>query len=191
MNRTFSFLLLLLFLSPAWLWGQQSGIKSNLLYDATGTLNFGVEVGLSPRWSLDLSGNYRPWSFSDTRTLRHALLQPEVRYWLCQRFNGHFFGAHLIGSVFNAGGFNFPGKRFEELKTSHYEGWAAGAGLSYGYQWMIGERWNLEASFGLGYVHAWYDRYECHHCGRKLEAGRSSGFFTPTKVAVSIIYFIR
>lgn len=191
MNKTFYFLLLLLFILPASLRGQQIGVKSNLLYDATATLNLGVELGLSPRWSLDVSGNYRPWSFSDTRTLRHALIQPEARYWLCQRFNGHFFGAHLIGAVFNAGGFDFPGKRLEELRNSRYEGWAAGAGVSYGYQWMIGDRWNLEASLGLGYVHAWYDRYECHHCGRKLEAGRSAGFFTPTRVAVSIIYFIR
>ena len=191
MNKTFYFLLFLLFIPAACLRGQQMAVKTNLLYDAATTLNLGVEAGISPRWSIDVSANYNPWTFSANKMLRHAMLQPEARYWLCQRFNGHFFGVHLLGAVFNMGGFDFPGKRLQELKTSRYEGWAAGAGVSYGYQWMIGDRWNLEASFGLGYVHAWYDRYECHRCGRRLEAGRSAGGFTPTRAAVSIIYFIR
>ena len=33
-------------------------MKSNILYDASGTINLGAEVGLAPRWTLDVSGNY-------------------------------------------------------------------------------------------------------------------------------------
>lgn len=171
--------------------GQVAAIKTNLLYDATATLNVGVEWGLSPRWTIDVSGNYRPWSFSKERSLRHALLQPEVRYWFCRRFSGHFVGAHLIGSLFNIGGFDFLGKRPAELQNSRYEGWAVGAGITYGYQWMIGDRWNLEASLGVGYLRGWYDRYECPHCGRRLPSGHTAGRFVPTKAAVSIIYLLR
>ena len=35
---------------------QDVAIKTNILYDAAATVNFGVEVGLAPRWTLDISG---------------------------------------------------------------------------------------------------------------------------------------
>ena len=38
-------------------YGQKFAVKSNLLYDATATINLGVEMGLSKKWTLDLSGN--------------------------------------------------------------------------------------------------------------------------------------
>ena len=37
-------------------YGQKFAVKSNLLYDATATINLGVEMGLSKKWTLDLSG---------------------------------------------------------------------------------------------------------------------------------------
>lgn len=52
---------------PALSYGQKAAIKTNLLYDATSTLNLGFEFGLSPKWTLDISGNYNPWQFDDNR----------------------------------------------------------------------------------------------------------------------------
>lgn len=46
---------------------QNAAVKTNLLYDATTTMNLGVEFGLSPKWTLDVSGNYNPWRFQRTR----------------------------------------------------------------------------------------------------------------------------
>ena len=69
---------------------QKWAVKSNLLYDATATINLGVEAALGHRVTLDVSGNYNPWKFGDARW-KHWLVQPEVRYWLCESFNGHFF----------------------------------------------------------------------------------------------------
>ena len=187
MNKIFYSLLLFLLILPVSLQAQTIALKSNLFYDATTTLNVGAEFGLSPRWSLDLTVGYNPWTFSDNRKLKQFFVQPEARYWLCERFNGHFFGVHLLGGAFNFGGISFPGlsERFR------YEGWAGGVGLAYGYQWMIGRRWNLEASLGLGYLYARYDKYECAACGKNLEANRTHSFFTPTKASISIIYLIK
>ncbi|CAK7056703.1 MAG: hypothetical protein PARBA_02048 [Parabacteroides sp.] len=177
---------LLFFCIPA-AFGQNIAVKSNLLSDAATTLNLGAEFGLSPRWTIDFSASYNPWTFSGNRKLKQFFVQPEARYWLCERFNGHFFGVHLLGGAFNIEGIPLPGLSRE----FRYEGWAGGAGVSYGYQWMIGRRWNLEASLGLGYMYARYDKYECAACGRKLEAGRTKGFFAPTKACISIIYLIK
>lgn len=42
---------------------QKVAVKSNLLYDATTTLNLGLEVGLARKWTLDVPFNYNPWKF--------------------------------------------------------------------------------------------------------------------------------
>ena len=58
---------------------QQAAVKTNLLYDATATVNLGVEFGVAPRWTIDLSGNLNAWNFSENKKWRHWLVQPEVR----------------------------------------------------------------------------------------------------------------
>ena len=87
---------------------QNVAVKTNLLYDATTTFNLGAEIGLSPRWTLDLSANYNPFSFSDNKKWKHWMAQPEARYWFCERFNGHFMGLHLLGGQYNVGGVKLP-----------------------------------------------------------------------------------
>ena len=57
--------LVLLLVATTGVYGQKFAVKSNLLYDATATINLGVEVGLAKKWSLDLSGNYNGWKFGD------------------------------------------------------------------------------------------------------------------------------
>lgn len=178
---------------------QKVGIKTNLLYDATSTMNLGVEFGLSPRWTLDISGNFNPWTFSDNRKMKHWLVQPEARYWFCEKFNGHFLGIHAHGGQYNWGGmlpWGFKdGKMFGSIENKHilenrYQGWLAGAGLSYGYQWILGNRWSLEATIGVGYAYLSYDRYPCGTCGVKLDEGHKN-YFGPTKAGITLIYMIK
>lgn len=45
---------------------QKIGVKSNVLYDAMTTMNVGVEFGIAPQWTLDISGGLNPWTFSET-----------------------------------------------------------------------------------------------------------------------------
>lgn len=44
---------------------QKAAIKTNLLYDATATLNGGVEVKFAPKWTGDLSANLNAWAIKD------------------------------------------------------------------------------------------------------------------------------
>lgn len=185
-------LALLLFLTIAWpLASQNIALKSNLIYDATATLNLGVEVKFAPKWTVDLSGNYNPFSFADNKKWKHWMLQPEVRYWICDPFNRHFIGAHLLGGVFNAGNINAPSflSIFPTDKGYRYEGEFVGAGLAYGYHHILSPRWSLEYSLGLGWVHSNYDKYDCPHCGDHINSGKKD-FFGVTKAAVSLIYMI-
>lgn len=167
-------------------------IKSNILYDLTATISAGIEVGLAPRWSIDVSGNFNAWTMKNDRRWKHYLVQPEVRYWLCDRFMGHFVALHLHGGQYNFGGIknsiNFLGTNLSNLTTHRYQGWLAGAGVGYGYAFVLGRHWNLELEAGIGYAYTVFDEFECAGCGRKVNTDLNHHYFGPTKLAVNFVY---
>ena len=165
---------------------QNVAVKSNVLADAFLNPNFGIEVGFAPKWTLDVTGQFNAWTLSHNRHWKHWAVQPEVRYWFCDRFSGHFVGAHIHGGQYNIGGFdgriNFLGK------DSRYQGWFIGAGIAYGYTWILGRHWNLEAEIGFGYSYTRYDRFECAGCGRRTERNKPHHYVGPTKAAINLVY---
>lgn len=190
MKKLFLGLILAVCWCPGTADAQEIAAKTNLLYDATTTLNLGMEFGLAPRWTLDISGNYNPFSFGDDKKWKHWMIQPEGRYWFCERFNGHFAGLHLLGGQFNFSNIEFPLGIYPSTKGYRYEGYYYGAGLVYGYHWVLNNRWSMEAAIGLGVVNAHYDKYDCPHCGEWKGDGTKT-FFSVTKAAVSLIYIIK
>lgn len=180
------------FLLPITASAQRAAVKANLLYGAwTATPNLAVEVGLNPRATLDVGVGYNPWnlagSLENNDKIVHLLGSVEYRYWLCERFNGHFFGIHALGSTFNIGGHELPLLFGKGSKDFRHEGWAAGAGISYGYHFILSRRWNLEASLGFGYLSLHYDRYECAKCDG-LVGTHNRNYFGPTRGGLSLIY---
>lgn len=171
---------------------QKAAIKTNLFSDAFLNVNLGMEVGLAPKWTFDLTGEFNAWTLSHDRRWKHWGLQPEVRYWFCDRFSGHFLGAHIHGGKYNIGGFNgrvhFLGTDARKLKDARYQGWFIGAGVAYGYAWILNLHWNLEAEIGLGYSYTRYDKYPCAKCGTKLETNKSHHYVGPTKAAINLVY---
>lgn len=168
---------------------QNLAVKTNLLYDATATINIGAEIALAPEWTLDVSGNYNAWDWKDNRKWRHFLIQPEARYWFCEKFNGHFIGLHMHGGQFNTGNVCTPFGLFGDCRTTRHEGWYYGAGISYGYQWILRDRWNFELNIGAGYVGSDYGVYERPVCGAYL-GPEHQDWFGITKASVSIIFLI-
>lgn len=171
---------------------QTVGVKTNLLDDALLDVNLGVEVGMAEKWTFDMPVSVNAWTLSHDRRWKHWIVQPGVRYWLCQRFGGHFFGAHLHGGQYNIGGFdgkiNFLGTDFRNLANYRYQGWLIGAGVSYGYAWMLGKHWNAEAEIGIGYAYTRYDQFRCAGCGKKLDTNRPHNYVGLTKASVNIDY---
>ena len=171
---------------------QNVAVKTNLLYDATATINAGIEFGLAPKWTLDLSGNFNGWTMSHDRKWKHWMAQPEARYWFCDRFAGHFLGFHALGGQYNVGhlknNIKFLGTDFSSLSDSRYQGWFIGAGVAYGYAWVLNKHWNLEGEIGVGYVYTEFDRFNCKGCGKKVEEDKNHHYFGPTKAAINLIY---
>lgn len=192
--RKWQLAFLLAFMAAFWqpAEAQNMALKTNLLYDGLLNINGGVEVGLSQKWTLDISADYNNWTLSHGRRWRHALVQPELRYWLCNRFDGHFFGFHAHGGNYNVGGLkngiSFLGTDLSPLSDYRYQGWFVGAGLSYGYAWILGRHWNLEAEIGAGYAYSVYDKFECDGCGKKIEQDKKHHYVGPTKAAINLVY---
>lgn len=166
------------------------GIKTNVLYGATGTINLGAEFRLSNSLSMDVSGNYNGWTYGDNRKIKHILAQPELRYWWFNPFHGSFIGVHAHYAYYNVGSIGLPFGAAPLLKTNRFEGWLAGAGISYGHTWYLAPHWSLEATLGVGYAYMNYDRYECATCGRFIK-NETFHYVGPTKVGVSFIYIIK
>ena len=167
---------------------QTIAVKSNLPYLATSTPNMAVELGLSEKFTLDLSYGINPFTFEENKKWKHWLAQTELRYWLHERFSRHFLGLHVGMSEYNLSRIKIP--TVTDSQNFRYEGSAFMGGLSYGYSWSLGERWNLEASFGVGVMAIDYKKFDCPECGKQLEE-ESKVFIAPTKAAISIVYLLK
>ena len=192
-KRRFGLCLILVMLT-GWLSpvrAQSFAVKTNLIYDATATVNVGMELGLAPRWTFDLSGNLNTWSKNEYTKWKHWMVQPEARYWFCDRFSRHFIGAHLLTGAFNFGNINnnisFLGTEFSVLSDYRYQGYAYGGGLAYGFAFVLSKHLNLELEVGAGYVYLDYEKFECADCGRKVGEGNHH-YVGPTKAAINLVY---
>ena len=170
-------------------------LRTNLVYWAAivpqVTPNAGIEFGLSKKMTLNLIGAYNPWNLkgseTDNKKLVHFIIEPEVRYWFCERFNGSAVGVHAIYSKYNVGEYDIP-LLFE--KAYRYEGTAYGAGVSYNYHLMLAKHFGIEFSFGLGFALMQYDKYDCPKCSKFLGQYKKS-YMGPTKIGINLIYVIK
>ncbi len=162
-------------------------VKSNLLYMASTTINGSLEFGLAKHWSMDLTAAYNPFKLQNEGTNQVWFVQPELRYWLCQRFERHFVGLHGIYGAYNVGQVDFLTTTF---KTHRYKGTAFGAGISYGYHAPIGRRWAVELSVGAGFMRLDYDKYRCVECDDYI-GSKKVNYFGPTKAAITLVYMIK
>lgn len=167
---------------------QQVALKTNLLYAATTTPNIGAEMGIGKKSSFQVFYGLNPWKFGhgdDQKYAKHWIINPEYRYWFCQRFNGSFVGVHAFGGEYDAANVNLL--FWDELKDHRFEGWYVGGGISYGYQWVLSRHWNFEASIGVGAAYIDYGKFKCGECGAKIDDGHKI-YVGPTKAALSLLY---
>ena len=135
-------------LSSLQTFSQKVALKNNLAYDALLTPNLSVEFSLGKKWTLDAQVGMNFFFYENdatanrykTRKWSHWLVQPEVRYWTCETFNGLFWGIHTHGGQMNVAGINIPfiiQNHSREMKGHRYEGYFYGGGVSAGYHWIL------------------------------------------------------
>lgn len=169
---------------------QEVAIKTNLLYDAAASPSLGVEIGIAPKWTFDLSANVNKWKI-DGKQWKHWEVTPEFRYWLCEKFQGNFIGVNVMGGQFSVGNIHhipdFLGSHFSNLPGHLYKGWGVGAGIVYGHSWVLAKHWNLEAEIGVGWIYTRYDQKN-YFTGKKLRDNAVHNYVGPTKAAINLEY---
>ena len=154
---------------------QLYAIKTSLPALATTNLNLGVEMAVGKKVSLELHGYMNPWKFTDNYKFMFGGVQPGVRYWLRETYGGSFFGLH---GGFAAGEVTFNANR--------YKGYFTSVGVSYGYAWMLGVRWNMEVEGGLGYYNIQYKSFD--KTRNDWSYRRSKSLPGPTKLSLNLVY---
>lgn len=186
---------LLLTLLPFRAAGQEMSIRNNLLYDATGTVNVGLEFQVGDHFSVGVNGGFKSWprflawdndNVNNTTHWRHFLVAPEGRYYFSEVFKGAFVGADFVYTHFNVGNLKLPFGLYPEVATRREQGSWWGAGLFVGYAWWPWQHWRIEIEGGAGVGLAAYDSYDCDHCGSKLEEVRRAAVVP--KLGLNIAY---
>lgn len=166
----------------------KTAIKTNFLPYIVTAPNLAIEFGLARKWTLEAGVAFNPFQWQKYGMNSFWLVQPEVRYWFCQRFEKHFIGFHGLYGQFDIGNTSFPFT--DAFKEHRYDGWGAGAGISYGYHLPMSKRWAWEFTIGAGYVYLEYDKYRCHDCD-EFAGNKNRHYFGPTKAGVSLIFMIK
>lgn len=181
--RIFIFVSLFLFLAlPATeAEGQVLGVKTNALaWGAGGSFNVGVDWGFAKQWSLELDAIYNPFTHGDGKKTNVWGFQPEVRFWPRYKYAGHFLGLHGHYAQYDWG-----------LWKYRYKGDLVGGGLSYGYAWMLGDRWNIEATAGFGYTRLDHmHKYDRKDSSVHYPAGVENKWGL-SRIGISVTYFIK
>lgn len=154
---------------------QRAALRTNLLGLATANLNIEASRMLSPRLSVHLALQAKPFAYplpapvgllryiegldsntahiTEFGTIKHTenyTIQPSLRYWTRGVYNrGWFFGTHAVATLFKYGG--------DHIDSNYRDGWGVGAGLSLGYSFELSKRLNLEGELGFAALYRSYN----------------------------------
>lgn len=166
-------------------------VKTNMVWWGSLTPNGAAEVSVGRNMTLELAFGFNPWHLEGTESsnkkLTHWVVKPEFRYWFTERFSGHFIGLHGIYSTYNVGEYDIP-TLFE--KEYRYHGTAYGGGINYGYHWVLGKRFGIEFTAGVGVLKMEHTKNECLLCGDEI-AKETKTWFGPTQLGVKLILMLK
>jgi len=177
-------------ISASWMRGKtpRFAVKTNIVNSFSSSLNLSTEIRITKKSTFNTSVSWNPWTYNaeENTKFKFLLVEPAVRFWSCESFNGHFFSIHGHYAYYNIG--RLPVGPFSETMNQYrFEGQLAGAGISYGYHWLLSPRWSLDAEIGVGYARLWYGQYPCQTCA-KILTNENKNYWGLTRAGFSIAY---
>lgn len=173
-----TFITLLVIISCSCALAQRVALKTNLAYWATTSPNLSAEFVFNSNVSLDLGVKVNPFDFKRFKTTCY-LIQPEVRWWFGRPMAGHFVGVNAAMAQYSL-----------RKDATRHKGDAFLAGISYGYVFVLGRRWNLETNIGVGWIRArdkkWSDGEPAPNAPNSVK-----DLFGPTRIGVTLSYIIK
>ena len=168
-RRILTALSFLLLCCGAHVYAQRVAVKTNTLGWLTATPNLEAEFVLGRHISLNMGLAANPISTNNLKTT-FTHFQPMV---------SHFLGVTAFMNNFDM-----------MVKDVHHKGDAYAAGLTYGYAWVLGEHWNIEATAGVGVMRYRQFKYD-KGTPRPGEPNNDKTIVAPVKLGVSFVYIIR
>ncbi len=157
---------------------QSYSAGTNLIGMVTGSLNFELSATLNRKLSLHLPLSWNPFRFSDNQKIKHAAIQPGLRFWSWHSYSGFFTGAQIGYIRYNYG-----------LNNLRYDGKSYGISLSAGYSKMVSKRWNLDFEIGAGIFRIMHDCFENELCGEYLRTEDKLKLL-PCRLSVNLVYLL-
>lgn len=171
-----------LFFATAWTlafcaMGQRVAVKTNTLYWCGGVANIGMDLRISRHFTLGLDVAGTKYTVSKISN-RIAAVMPEARYWFDARpQSGHALGAMMLVTNY----------RTKWNETGH-KGDAVGVGPTYSYSLVLGKRWSMEASAGVGLLFAHDSKFTDNNTA---DAPAKHVTLAPLKLGLSFVYIIK
>lgn len=163
-------------------------VNSNLLYDAIGAPNFGLELPIGKKLSFNASYVFPWWvSKSDNWCYQLQYWELEGKYWLGDRVYAPKLTGHAVGIFGGVGYYDL------ELKSKGYQGEICiNAGVSYHYAKAFGKnkRWRLQFGGGIGMMRTNYSYYEHKYDHLVWKRDGRYTWIGPTKLDINIGYLI-
>ncbi len=180
------FLIFIMALGTCIAHAQKLSVNTDLMMLATQIYNFGAEMTIGNRSTLGLTvfGNHNPYIHDNMKVFG---VQPEYRYYFGGRpLYHHYVGVGLLAADYNV-----------IHKGVRYDGYALGAGLTFGYVFALSNKWSIDAHAGVGLVGTSHTK--THMDGQLIELNDGSGLtkdgfkslhILPTKIGLSLSYTI-
>ncbi|MFA6871335.1 MAG: DUF3575 domain-containing protein [Bacteroidaceae bacterium] len=157
---------------------QKIAIKTNALEWAIASPNIGGEFFLNKRISLGVNVSASPVKIGSFKNF-HFSIEPEARYWFKRPQAGPFVGLASRMAEYSV-----------SLNDTNYKGNFITFGATCGYSWLIGERWNIEAVIGLGYLNCKQKKWSDDEPMPEVNNDNIKTL-APIKLGLSFSYIIR
>ena len=163
-------------------------LKTNLLYDIALLPNLALEIAIPGRWSVEIEGAWSWWNSRKDNTYYHRIQAAgiEGRKWFGKKhtnpLTGHYLGLYAMGGTYDV--------KFSN--TGYLSDWSYSAGISYGYSFPIGQKFNLEMGLAAGYLGGKYKDYiyDALYDDFPWLRTRERNYFGPTKAKVSLVWLL-
>jgi hypothetical protein len=161
-------------------------LKTNLLFDAVGAPNLGVEVPLGERFSITADMAFARWNINNLYALQTFQGGLGAKYWFDQR-KGRLTG-------WSVGAYGMYSGRYDVQWKDGWQGdgfWSTGLGA--GYSMPISERLNIELAAAAGFFYT----PEARHYHRPVnghlmwhQTRYNVSRFSLTKLQVNLVWLI-
>lgn len=144
-------------------------IKANALFLPVGMINVGVEHGFTEHITGQADIFVSPWKSFGGHRAQFGIGTVEGRYYFDQAFKHFYLGASIGFGVFNVQKWNYWKNDLYVTKEGevlpyrmnqlYQKGFSYMIGATAGYQFQLGERWNMDIFLGIGNQQGFYKGY--------------------------------